>query len=119
MYCPNCGQNNPDDAINCSGCGASLNATNPTPVTPTNTGAPATPKSKTAAGVLAILLGALGIHNFYLGFTTKGIIQLVVSIVGSLLFGIGPIAMEIWGIVDGIMYLSGQKTTDANGNPLI
>ena len=29
---------------------------------------------KVAAGILAILLGGLGIHKFYLGYTVAGII---------------------------------------------
>lgn len=38
MYCPNCGLNNPDNALNCSACGAALGAQAPgaaPPVTPT------------------------------------------------------------------------------------
>lgn len=35
------------------------------------------PKSKVAAGVLAILLGDFGVHKFYLGQTGVGIIYLV------------------------------------------
>ncbi len=34
-------------------------------------------KSKIAAGVLAILLGGLGVHKFYLGQTGLGILYLV------------------------------------------
>lgn len=29
MYCPNCGLNNPDNALNCSACGAALGAQAP------------------------------------------------------------------------------------------
>lgn len=65
-----------------------------------------------AAGLLGIFLGAWGIHNFYLGFTKKAIIQIVVSLVTC---GIGG----IWGFIEGIMILCGKINTDANGNPLI
>ena len=54
---------------------------------------------KIPAGVLAILLGGLGIHKFYLGYTNAGIIQLVVSFCTA---GIGSII----GIVEGIIYLT-------------
>ena len=37
-------------------------------------------KSKVAAGILGILLGALGVHNFYLGYTGKGVAQLLISV---------------------------------------
>lgn len=69
-------------------------------------------KSKMAAGLLGIFLGAWGIHNFYLGFIKKAIIQIVVSLVTC---GIGG----IWGFIEGIMILCGKINTDANGNPLI
>lgn len=120
MYCPNCGLNNPDNALNCSACGAALGAQAPgaaPPVTPT--AAPVAQKSKLTAGLLAIFLGTLGIHNFYLGFTTKAIIQLVVSLLGAAAFGIGPIAIGIWALVEGIMILTGKINTDANGVALI
>ena len=38
-------------------------------------------KSKMAAGLLGIFLGAWGVHQFYLGDTKKGIIRIVVSLV--------------------------------------
>lgn len=41
-------------------------------------------KSKMAAGLLGIFLGSFGVHNFYLGYTTKAVIQLVCTIVGIL-----------------------------------
>jgi TM2 domain-containing membrane protein YozV len=59
--------------------------------------APAQPKDKMVAGILAILVGALGIHHFYLGNTTMGIIYIVLACVG-----ISPIL----GLVDGIIYLT-------------
>ena len=79
----------------------------------------AKPKSKIAAGLLGIFLGSLGIHNFYLGYTTKAVVQLLVSIIGGLITcGIATVAIEIWGLVEGIMILTGSIATDANGVPL-
>ena len=69
-------------------------------------------KSRVAAGILAILLGAYGIHSFYLGNTSRGLVQLLVSF---LTCGVGAIVMEIWGILDGIKLLDGRINTDANG----
>lgn len=68
-------------------------------------------KSKMVAGLLGLFLGAYGIHNFYLGNTKKGIIQIVVTIVTC---GIGG----LWGFIEGIMILCGKVTTDFNGVPL-
>lgn len=86
---------------------------------PQRPAAPVAQKSKLTAGLLAIFLGTLGIHNFYLGFTTKAIIQLVVSLLGAAAFGIGPVAIGIWALVEGIMILTGKINTDANGVALI
>ena len=61
------------------------------------------PKSKIAAGLLAIFLGTLGIHKFYLGYSTQGIIMLLVSL---LTLGIGAIVMGIIALVEGIIYLT-------------
>ncbi|HEY4315511.1 MAG TPA: NINE protein, partial [Actinomycetes bacterium] len=70
-------------------------------------------KSKVAAGLLGILLGGFGAHRFYLGYTSIGIIQIVVTI---LTCGIG----SLWGLIEGILYLVGANgwTTDASGRPL-
>ena len=53
---------------------------------------------KIVSGILAILLGYLGIHKFYLGYTKEGLIQLLLG----LLFGIGGLI----GIIEGIIYLT-------------
>lgn len=52
---------------------------------------------------MAILLGSLGIHKFYLGYTKSGVIMLLVSL---LTFGIGAAVMEVIGIIEGIIYLT-------------
>ena len=56
-------------------------------------------KSKVTAAVLAILLGGLGIHKFYLGYTIPGIL-LIISTVVTLV--VGPII----GLIEGIRYLT-------------
>ena len=70
-------------------------------------------KSKIVAGLLGILLGGLGVHRFYLGFTKIGVIQIVVTVVTC---GFGA----IWGFVEGILYLvgAGGYTADSDGRPL-
>ena len=73
------------------------------------------PKQWIVALLLAFFLGPLGIHNFYLGYTTKGIIQLVIS-----LTAVGLIVTGIWAFIDFIMIImrSGPYATDAQGQPL-
>lgn len=53
---------------------------------------------KIVSGIFAILLGYLGIHKFYLGYTKEGIIQLLLTFV----CGIGALI----GIIEGIIYLT-------------
>lgn len=59
--------------------------------------------TKTAAGVLAILLGCLGVHKFVIGATVPGVVMLLVSL---LTFGVGAVPMGIIGLIEGIIYLT-------------
>ena len=60
-------------------------------------------KDKLVAGLLAIFLGTLGIHKFYLGYTKSGIIMLLVSL---LTFGVGATVMAVIALIEGIVYLT-------------
>ena len=67
---------------------------------------PETNKKKLIAGILAILLGWVGAHKFYLGYKKPGIILLCVGVGGLLLTcGAGTSIASIIGIVEGIIYL--------------
>lgn len=128
-FCTNCGAPL-EDGKECTSCGnGSKKATevkveeknneskaNNTTNASTNSGA----KNKVAAIVLAcpFLIGGFGIHNFYLGYTNKGIAQLLLTLVGWILCGLGPVVAWIWALVDFIQLLSGSISTDANGVPL-
>lgn len=111
MFCKNCGSEIADNAAVCVNCGVAVETE---PV--------ASDKKKVVAALLAFFLGALGIHNFYLGHKKKAIIQLVLTIVGGLTaaIGIGFVftgAVGIWAFVEFIMILIG-KIGDAEGKPL-
>ncbi len=58
---------------------------------------------KIIAGICGILLGALGIHKFILGYTKEGVIMLVVSVVTC---GFAAPIMSIIGLIEGIIYLT-------------
>ena len=58
-------------------------------------------KNKTVAGILAILLGSLGVQKFYLGKTTMGIIYLVLTCTAVLAF-----VPAVLGLIEGITYLT-------------
>lgn len=72
-------------------------------------------KSKIAAGLLGIFLGAFGVHNFYLGYNKKAIIQLLITVLSCFTLSV---VSEIWGLVEGIQVLTGSIAVDANGIPL-
>jgi TM2 domain-containing membrane protein YozV len=66
---------------------------------------------KIVAGICGILIGALGIHKFILGYNTEGIIMLAVSLAGMALScfvipAFATVAMGIIGLIEGIMYLT-------------
>ena len=56
-------------------------------------------EKKMVAGILGILLGAFGVHKFYLGYTKEGAIQLVLGIVTCGATG-------IIGFIEGIIYIT-------------
>ena len=62
---------------------------------------------KVLAGVLAIILGPLGIHKFILGYNKEGIILLVVTFVlGFITCGLGAGLTGLIGLIEGIIYLT-------------
>ena len=117
-YCTSCGSQIEENAKFCQNCGSpqddnefvnygNSKSTNVTGSVNNGTGS----RSKIAAGLLGVFLGGWGIHNFYLGYTNKGAIQIAVTIFTC---GIG----SLWGFIEGILILVGNINTDADGNPL-
>jgi len=102
-FCSNCGSATQTNQAMCVKCGFAL-------VTPPATVAVQAQspeaKSKVAAGLLGIFLGSLGIHKFYLGYTSPGVIMLLVSLVGgAITCGVATGVMSIIGLIEGIVYL--------------
>ena len=132
VKCPNCGSPNVEqidvNRFQCPYCGTTFNAAPqpaPQPMQqpvyqqpqhayqqpqPGFGGNPAyMDKNRTTAGVLALLLGGLGIHQFYLGHTTKGIIYLVLCC---------TYIPGIIGFIEGIMLLM-QKDEEFYQQPAL
>ena len=63
-------------------------------------------KSKVVAGLLALFLGSLGIHKFYLGYKKEGLIMLLVTLIGSILCGAGIAVMSVIALIEGIVYFT-------------
>ena len=111
-FCSNCGEPLPENAYICVKCGVRINENiNNNTINNSNPGA----KSKIAAGLFGIFLGSLGVHNFYLGYTGKAVAQLLITILSC---GILSVVSGVWGLIEGIMILSGSMNKDANGNIL-
>jgi|SRR6185369_5650871 len=112
-YCTKCGAVNDDLAQYCSNCQAPLTpvaggGSGYQPMQSVNSGAVTDWKAmgadkKMVAGILGILLGSLGVHKFILGYTTEGVIMLLISVVSCGTLAIIP---SVIGIVEGIMYLT-------------
>lgn len=132
MFCKNCGNPIDPNAAVCVKCGCATNtgssycANCGRPITPgasvcTSCGASVAPavrpdaKSKMAAGLLGIFLGAFGVHNFYLGNTGKAVAQLLISLLSC---GFLAPVSSIWGLIEGILLLTGSIDKDGQGNPL-
>lgn len=92
-FCANCGQPVEAGADVCLSCGVAINK----PSTYLNG------QDKVAMALLALFIGGLGIHNFIMGENKKGLLRLILSVLGC---GIGG----IFGFVDFILILTGGYT---------
>ena len=95
-FCPNCGAAVSTAQVVCVKCGVALKHS------ATLSGCDGK-KDKAVAGLLAIFLGALGIHEFYLGNNTSAIIRLAITI---LTCGWGGAILGIISLIEGIIYLT-------------
>lgn len=105
-YCTKCGNQNDDLAQFCANCQSPLGPSTGgyQPMAAVNQGSMTDWKAqgadkKMVAGICGILLGGFGVHKFILGYTTEGIIQIVITLVTC---GAGSIV----GLIEGIIYLT-------------
>ena len=108
-FCSNCGAPVEEGQDVCIKCGHILHKN-------TNNGystyTSAQGRSRIVAVILGIFVGCWGVHSFYLGYTGKGFLQILLTICT---FGIAG----IWGFIEGILILTGEINTDADGQMLI
>ncbi len=123
MFCKQCGKPIDDGEELCEDCKKIINNEDTSvpksevkeTVNSKNSTSDPNAKSKIAAGLLGIFLGAFGVHNFYLGYTGKAIAQLLITLLSC---GVLSFASGIWGLIEGILILTGSITVDGNGNEL-
>lgn len=134
MFCKQCGKPIDDNQELCEECKSNIgnnasaqpeqpdsNSQNTQTInvnlnTNSSTSSNVTSKSKIAAGLLGIFLGCFGVHNFYLGYTGKAVAQLLITVFSC---GFLSFVSAIWGIIEGILILTGSINTDGNKNPLV
>ncbi len=107
-YCSNCGKKVNENQDVCLNCGVNLKKDKK--IDSVNG------KSKITAGILGIFLGCYGVHNFYLGYNGKAIAQLLITLLSLFLLSW---VSAIWGLIEGILILTGNIKKDASGNDLI
>lgn len=90
QYCSSCGEIIKKAAEICPECGVRQSP-------PGGTNTAGSTKDRTTAGILAILLGGLGAHKFYLGDTGLGLLYLCFS---------WTLIPALVGLIEGIIYLT-------------
>ena len=99
-FCPNCGKQVDPNAEFCLGCGVSLKKQSQF-LDGTLGG-----QNKLVIALLCFFLGYLGIHNFVMGETKKGIVK----IIGAFVCGISAIL----ALIDLVKILIDKYTVDPN-----
>ena len=100
-YCQNCGNELPENAAVCLKCGVAVTKSTNKEDTGNLGG-----QDKITMALICFFLGGLGIHNFMMGESKKGITR----IVASLCCGLGGIL----ALIDFIKILTGKYTVDAD-----
>lgn len=72
-------------------------------------------KRRYIAVILALFLGWMGAHRFYLGYYRIGIIQCILTVV-LLAAGMMGYAL-LWGFVEALLIFGGHLDRDAQGRP--
>lgn len=95
MFCRNCGNEIADAAVICLKCGVA------TGVPTVNRSIPGiSAKSRTVYVLLGLFLGCLGIHNFYAGYNSKAVAQLLITLILGWWLIVPWIAVAVWAVVE-------------------
>lgn len=124
-YCPDCGQEVKNKGAEvCLNCGIRLKgamnniADQLKSVASKSRSNTNNNNNKMVAGLLAVFLGSMGIHRFYLGYKEIGFIQLGLFSIAMFLFAPVLWGCWIWAIIDAVQIFTG-KMNNANGLELV
>ena len=116
MHCWNCRNWTDEDADRCDNCG--LRPSLPDGAPDLYSGLPLRPRY--TAAFMALLIGMLGVHKFYLGYNTQGAILAGLTFTFALLVPattyaklaaattyaeLGIVLMMMFGMIEGVIYL--------------
>ena len=115
-YCPDCGAPTKARDRKCRECGGTLFILRNLK-----------PRRRFTTALLAFTVGMFGIHNFYLGYMRRALLQLTLSVISLailllLQFGLVagvPIFTFVWACFEGVKVVIGNTRVDADGNFLI
>jgi|CXWL01.1.fsa_nt_gi TM2 domain-containing membrane protein YozV len=105
MDCRYCTNEIPDGAAICPKCGISTAGATSAPV--------GSPKKRVVYVLLGLLLGGLGIHNFYAGYKKTASIQLLIMVLTGWLI-IPAYIVVVWALLEVL-----TVKTDNNGNAFV
>ena len=119
QFCPHCGEKIDRERENCPNCGAKISPFETICHQcgyhiPKEEIKDTLPKSRRVAIILGVLCGSIGVHNFYLGYTSKGFIQLVLFFLGFFTIGITSTIALIWGLMDVVHLFNGKIDRDGD-----
>lgn len=114
--CPECAREVSDQAASCPGCGVCIAAQQ---AHPEQVAVVRLPKSRMAYILLAIFLGFLGLHNFYAGFTGRGLFQLLAVPISALAFGVSGailafVVVSVWILAELFVQSEDSDGVDFN-----
>jgi len=116
IQCPECKKEISDRAETCPSCGCPLAKKAASekimPPLPQSVAVVTTTKSRGIYIILGLLLGLLGIHNFYAGYYGRGACQLIITLTLGWLI-VGLVITGIWALIEIITVVE-----DANGNKM-
>ena len=104
-FCANCGKEVAENAEVCLSCGVAIKKSNSDYLAG---------KDKVLIIVLLLLLGGFGVHNFVMGETKKGVTKILLTTLGAIACGIGPIICFVLLIVELVRVCTDKYEVDTN-----